>query len=115
MQKGAGTARPRLFLNRIGYARGRAVPAPITALETFHDEPAQERGGRGTVRRFVVGKLRLAQGEFKGAAVGDLAAVREQLGVGGEELLHFGWGPEMVFRSEEHTSELQSRGLISYA
>ena len=69
----------------------------VAALKPFHDEPAQESRRRGAVRGRVAGELRFAEGEGERAAVGDLAAVREQLGMRGKELPHFGWRPEMVF------------------
>ena len=73
------------------------VVTRITAPEPLHDEPAQEGRGRGTILRIVAGELRLAGRQGEGAAVGNLATVREQLGMGGEELLHFGCGAKMVF------------------
>ena len=66
-------------------------------METFHDEVAEEGGGGGTVRGREGGELGFAEGEGKGAAIGQFAGVGEQFGVGGEELLHFSWGTEMVF------------------
>ena len=72
----------------------------ITALQSFHDQLAQICGGRQASGRRVAGKLRFAERKSERAALCNLMAAREQLGMCGKQFLHLACGTKMIFPIE---------------
>src|SRR3546814_8281964 len=74
--------------------------------------------GQGSGGGLLEGRLDLGEGEFDGVEVGTVRRQEAKLGPGSLDDLSNGEGlvgGQVVHRSEEHTSELQSLMRISYA
>src|ERR1043165_9834114 len=88
------------------------IEAQIPALEVAVREGEREDDAGVLELVLIAGEARLALPEIKVHADARADALLDAEVVG---VLPFGVDEELAARSEEHTSELQSRGLISYA